>query len=472
MKFFLKYSFICLFCFGKANSVSSQDIQQYFSFDEFITLVKNYHPISRQADISIERGEANLRSARGGFDPQAFTNIGQKYFDNDQYYSIVDAGLKVPTWFGIELYTGFEQNNGVNLNPERKTPSNGLMYAGISVPIGRGLFIDQRRADLRKAQIFQNITKEEQRIILNDLMFNAAQVYWDWFASYEIVTVFDDAVRVAAERFEGVKSNALFGDVPIIDTVEAFIQVQNRTIQLKEAELNFKNQSERLSVFLWGEGYVPLEIDEGVVPTRNDDVKKYILDEMVTNQIDSLVKNHPILLQGKLRLDQLEIERRWKAEQLKPVLNLKYNALNEALTDDIISGYSINDYNWGLQFSMPLFLRRARGDLKLTKLQIEDQEMALQHQEQSIEMLIQTAMNTWEVTTDQVALFERNVRSMEQLLNAEMRRFDFGESSLFLVNAREESFINGQIELARRIAANQKALVSISYQLGVLSDID
>lgn len=449
-----------------------QEIKRNFTFDDFIRQVKEYHPIARQAQISIEKGDAQLRSSRGGFDPKAFTNIGQKYFQNDQYYSIIDAGLKVPTWFGIELYGGLEQNNGINLNPERKTPNAGLVYAGLAIPIGQGLFIDQRRADLRQAQLFQNISQEEQRIKLNKLLFDAAKAYWDWFASYEIVSVYDDAVRFAEERFEGVRSNALLGDVPIIDTVEAFIQLQNRRIKLKDAELDFFNQTERISVFLWGENYVPLEIEEGVVPVNNENIKRFILDEVIENEIDSLIQNHPALIQGQLTLDQLDIERRWKAEQLKPTFNIKYNALNEALTQDFVAGYSINNYNWGLEFSMPLFLRKERGELKLTKLKMEDQQLYLQHQEQSLDMLVRTSINTWKTTTSQVQLFQENVNNMAQLLEAEKRKFDYGESSLFLVNAREQSYISGQIELAKRLSENQKALLSINYQLGLLGEIE
>lgn len=445
--------------------------QTVLSFDRFMNLVKTYHPIAAQANLRLEVGEAAVRASRGGFDPQLFTDLGQKYFDNDQYYSILDAGLKVPTWFGVELYTGYEQTTGVNLNPERKTPNAGLVYAGISLPVGQGLFMDQRRADLRQAQLFESITKEEQRIHLNNLLLRAGDAYWDWFTSYEVVSVFDDALRLAEERFEGVRQNALLGDVAIIDTVEAFIQVQQRRIGLQEARLQFQNQSERLSVFLWGDGAVPLELEEGVLPQSEEDTRKFIMNEFAQEEIDSLISSHPLISKNQLFLKQLDIERRLKAEQLKPVFNLKYNAINEAISDNIITGYSINNYNWGLQFHMPIFVRRGRGELKLTKLKIQDAELDLSHDLAEIEMLVNTALNTWRTSTTQVSLYSDAVDGMDELLRGERRKFEVGESSLFLVNAREESYISGRIELAQMIAKNQKSIQDISFQLGVLYDL-
>lgn len=183
--------------------------QQRLGFQDYMTLVRSFHPVALQAALNEEIGKQNLRAARGGFDPALYSNIGQKYFENDQYYSLVDAGLKVPTWFGLDFYAGFEQNSGVNLNPERKTPENGLAYAGVSLPVGQGLFIDQRRADVRQAQLFEQITYEEQRLMLNSVLRAASNAYWNWFAAYEIVQIFEKGVELAQERFEGIRESAI-----------------------------------------------------------------------------------------------------------------------------------------------------------------------------------------------------------------------------------------------------------------------
>ena len=445
-------------------------VKQIMGFNDYMEIVNKYHPIAAQARLNPEFGEASVQAARGGFDPQAFSNVNQKYFNDDQYYSLIDAGLKVPTWFGVELYSGWERNDGVNLNPERKTPEMGLFYAGISVPIGRNLFIDQRRADLRNAQLFEKISIEEQKLMLNDVLIQASNTYWDWYAAYNRMKVFEESVDLAQMRLEMVRENAIQGDMPIIDTVEAFIQLQDRQLGLQEAELNYKNQTERLSVFLWADGLVPLEITDEIIPEDRRVLSEYIVDEAITNEIQRLIDEHPIIKQNEFFIDQLDIDRRMRVEQLKPVINLKYNALNEPVDGDIITGYTINNFNWGVEFYMPLFLRRGRGELKIAKLRIQDAKYDLENTLATIKMAVNQSLNNWNVSTQQVELSEAIVNNLEILLDGERTKFQAGESSLFLVNAREVSYIDEQVNLINLIAKNQKSLLEISYQLGILDE--
>ena len=80
--------------------------------------------------------------------------------------------------------------------------------------------------------------------------------------------------------------------------------------------------------------------------------------------MDSLLVNHPEFAQAQLKLESLEVDRRFQSEMLKPELNLKYNFLsnNAGAETDIL----LNNYTVGVQFSMPLFLRKERGTLKMT----------------------------------------------------------------------------------------------------------
>lgn len=448
----------------------SSQAQQIMSFNDFMKIVKENHPIARQAELQLERGQANLLAAKGGFDPQLFTNIGQKYFNNDQYYSLVNSGLKIPTWFGLSVDAGFEQNNGINLNPERKTPSNGLVYGGLSLAVGQGLFIDQRRADLRQAQVFERITEEERRLMLNNLLLNASNAYWEWFKAYQLVEINREGLRLAEERFEGIRESAILGDLPTIDTVEALIQVQTRMINLQEAKRNFFTQSGWVNVYLWSADGAPYELEETVIPNPLKDLEATIFNDTLKNQINTMIQEHPVIRRNEFRLRQLEIERRWKREQLKPVLNLKYNALNQPLNQDLIAGYSMNNYNWGLQFYMPILLRKGRGELKLTNIKIQDQLLHLDLQQEQLTFLVKAAINDWDTYNQQLTVIVDNVENLTTLLNGERRKFEIGESSIFLVNTRETSYIQGLIQQANLVTQNQKSLVEISYHLGNLGD--
>ena len=100
--------------------------------------------MAKQAQNIAELGEAYLLKARGSFDPKLGGNMNQKYFKDERYYSILNAGLKVPTWYGISFQGGYDLNSGGYLNPERVNPDEGLVYAGVTLNLGKGMFIDSR----------------------------------------------------------------------------------------------------------------------------------------------------------------------------------------------------------------------------------------------------------------------------------------------------------------------------------------
>ncbi len=451
------------------GALSQNDSTIVFSFDAYMDIVKTQHPIAKLAELQLLKGEATLLKSKGGFDPKVYTDVSEKYFDDKQYYSLLYGGLKIPTWFGIELKAAYEQNQGSFLNPENNTPGSGLWYAGISVPIGQRLFIDKRRAELRQAKLYKESTEAERAIILNEILYEAGKVYWDWFKAYNIVLVYENTLELAQQRYQAVKQAAFLGDRAAIDTLEAGIQVQNRKLSLQQAQLDLVNSSILLSVYLWIDGVVPLEIAEGTVPKLIDSLEEVSLHERFYTHLDTLISNHPMLQQNRYKIAQLEIDKRWKKEQLKPVLNLKYNAIAQPVNGDVFAAYSPNNYTWGLEFSMPIFLRKERGNLKLANVNIQEAEFNLATKQATLTYKARASLNEWETTKEQQNMFTQTVKDYRNLLEGEHKMFDAGESSLFMVNSRETSYINAQVKLIDILVKNRKARLTTSYAFGILN---
>tara|TARA_R110001592_G_scaffold45430_5_gene145192 strand:- start:2399 stop:3775 length:1377 start_codon:yes stop_codon:yes gene_type:complete len=452
------------------NLSAQIDAVNTLTFDEFMDRVSKHHPLAMQADLKLEQGEATVQKARGDFDPKAFSDVSQKYFSDQQYYSVINSGLKIPTWYGVEVRSGYTQNDGVFLNPQNNTPGAGLWYAGISVPVGQGLFIDKRRAELKKAKIYQESTQAERDLLYNELLYNAGKAYWDWFENYNTIKVYQNALEVTQQRFNAVKQGALFGDKPFIDTVEAAIQVQNRMLNLQEAELDYKNATALLSIYLWVDGIVPLEISELNRPISSEDLLIVSVNQVLTDALDSLTNRHPLLQQYQFKIDQLKIDKKWKQEQIKPQLNLKYNAINQPVGNDAFANYNRNNYTWGVEFNMPIFLRKERGELALAKLKINDAELEYLSKQANITYKAISALNDLETTEQQIVLYARTINDYASLLKGERQMFDAGESSLFMVNSRESGYIKTQLKYIQLLTKNHKASLAASYAFGLLKN--
>jgi len=437
---------LLMFC---THSLSAQE---ELSFNMYMDWVQSYHPVAKLADINLRFGEQELRAARGGFDPKIFADYSTKKFKNTEYYDSRVGGIGIPTWGGVEFKGILEQNSGTFLNPEQTVPSDGLIALGASVNLGQGLFIDNRRAALRQAQIFQEATKAERQQILNDLFLDATDAYWKWAADYKNLIVFEEGLRLAEERFEMVKESFIQGDFPAIDTVEAYTQVMDRLYRLQNAQVNFFQTTQFINTFLWDENEEPVDLMETIFP---EDVLDPMLYDYSKESLRMYVLSHPELQLKDFDIASTEIERRFKADLLKPVVRVDYNFLTERANSLQVSPFLQNDYKLGLTFAMPLFLRKERGSLGFTKAKLDFKNYERELKLLQLKTKLEGEIFNFETVEQQLVVFSNNVNGLQKLLDGEVTRFDLGESSLFLVNAREVSLFNAEVTL-NDLAAKRK----------------
>ena len=439
--------------------------------DTFLTDVVRYHPLANRAALRNDMAAAELVKSKGLLDPFLNSNVQQKYFGGKDYYSLVNGELKIPTFYGIDFKTGYDLNRGVFLGPENSTPDNGLIYGGISLPLGQGLLIDERRATIRNARTGLEIGRLEEVDIKNELLYNASYQYWQWFRAFNILKILEEANTVASQRYDAVKNFAINGDRPSIDTIEAGIQVQNIRVSLIASQLDLQQSQNTLATFLWNENGLPTGSPVNNLPLNTDEVFNSQENDL-SNLISGLnINAHPYLGQLKNKLIQLDTDLKMKKDKLKPRLNIQYNPLSEALGSRTITDYNINNYKWGLEFKMPLFLRKERGDVKLADIKIRDTELDLQQKTIELEAKLNNYIAEWNNTINQIDVFRQAVNQYRQMLEAERRLFDLGESSLFLINTREQAYIQANVKLTELIAKNRMAYYSIWYFAGRMTEI-
>jgi outer membrane protein TolC len=453
---------------GKAYAMV-QDTVQVLTIQEYYQLILQNHPVASQAMLLTEQARQELRMARGALDPVLNSKLSKKEFNGKEYYTIWSNTLRVPTWFGPELRAGFDKTQGQFLNPENLTPDNGLSFAGISVPLGQGLFIDERRGVIKQARLFQEIAEADRVKMINNLLLEATKDYWDWQLHYNTIKVFQESLELAVFRLKAVKIRVEQGDLAAIDTVEALTEVQTRDVMLQEALLDYVNARLNVAQHLWAENHVPLELQERTIPA----LEGITLTTLTITEMQELLErarlNHPDLRKLDLKGQQLTIERRVAADKLKPKLNADYNVLQSDfyLNADALERQHLgNNYKLGLSLSVPLFLREERGKLQLTKAKQQMNALELTQSSREVENSILTAYNEWLALEKQLLLQERMVANAETLRNGELIRFQNGESSLFLINSREMKLMESQIKLLNLRTKYAKAKTLLYWAAG------
>ena len=446
------------------------------SIDEFFDVVLVNHPVVRQSFLLNELARQELRLARGNFDPKLKSNFAAKEFKGTEYYRSWDSKLEVPLWIPADLNVGYEQNTGAYLNDEQQNTEDGLLYAGVSLPLGRGLFMDERRAAVRVARLMQDMAEVDRVKEINKALLTAAKSYWDWYYAYRYYRVVRDVEELAEVRYQGIVRQVENGDVAPFDSLKAYINYQERAVQRQQAELEYENARLMLSVFLWkatDDDVVPMELARGTVPVRQVDTTLLSLENLSRLQ-EFARQNHPDIIKQQVKGQQLQIDQQLYREFLKPEINLKYNFLTEPLWNDGASlpstsegRWFMNDYKLGVQFYFPLFLRKERAKLAMTQIKIEQNFLEGPFQRRQAINNTTTAYNTLYNLNELIILQSQMVDNYEALLAGESRKFEFGESSIFLVNTRETELLEARVKLLKLQTQYEKAHMELLYAAGV-----
>jgi len=440
---------------------SGQSADSLLTVDAFYAMVMRHHPLAKQAELIRERGELELAASRGFFDPKLVSDYSLKEFDNKTYYDLWDSYLYMPTALNVDFKVGMERNSGYYLNPQSNVPGSGLYYAGVSVPIGQGLFVNERTYALRQGKLTRLQLENEAETVLNNLLLDANYTFWQWNAAHKRVQLYEEAQLLAFERFTGIKQAVLAGENATIDSVESLIQVQQFQNELEKARAEYVNYSLALQNMLWGDSALLAALPSEQLHLVSQDLPFYE---------DFALQNHPDLNALDIKSDQLDVDRRFFAEQLKPKLNLNYNFLLAGQDAPESQTFQMNNYKAGVNFTMPLLLRKERAKLSMAK--IKQSENELKRDQKTREVLNKVRASFNQVSAYQTIINQQRaaVANYELMLDGERSKFANGESSVFLVNARENKLVEGRLKLIETEAVYRTYLGQLLWASGYLPE--
>jgi outer membrane protein TolC len=432
--------------------------QEQVSIENYINLVKMYHPFVKQAQLRIDESKANLMKQRGAFDPQLIFDQKGKDFNGNSYYEKRKSQLSIPTLYGISIDAQRQNASGLYLDPESRIDGDQLYGLGATIELGRGLFSNPRQTALKQAKLFKEQTKEENALEINDILTTAAHAYLDWYKAYRSYQIFDQFVANAAFRFEGVKKRVIIGDLAIIDSTEARIAYNQRLLEKENALLELRKKALAASNFMWFENQ-PVLLSDQVEPFLEEEPFVFLF------QADSLnIENHPKLRALAYKNDQLVLEKRLQTNNLLPKFSLHYQWLSESSPISELS-YALDPDNniTGIKAVIPLLFRKERADLKLAKIKLSD----LEWEQAQTKLALQNKLEALRVAADrlkkQEVLAKQMVEDYNRLFEGERKKFAAGESSLFLVNTRESKLIEAILKSIAVEVAQKKAAVTYYY---------
>ncbi|MBC7439044.1 MAG: TolC family protein, partial [Flavobacterium sp.] len=209
-----------------------------------------------------------------------------------------------------------------------------------------------------------------------------------------------------------------------------------------------------------------LELESAIIPEQN--LISSIQNTLKTSDLnaDFSINNHPKINALENKIAILDVERKLKANLLLPKIDIGYSYLSEP---GYIDDYKVENYKVGLNFAYPLFLRKERGNLKIAEFKLQESKFALDLEK--VQLSNKIASQKAEITS---LLKQKNyvldlVNDNNIMLKSEERLFSFGESSLFLINVRENNLVTAQIN---KIAIENRFYISNADLYKILVNID
>ncbi len=423
---------------------------QALSVDDVLLSVEANYPPLLATLLESQIADGATQQARGQFDTLLGATAGTDqfgYYPNQRLDLGVSQNLR---WQGVSAYGGWRVGSG-DFPAYRgldETRNLGEFRAGIKVPLLRGRETDERRAALAQAELGQriaNLSIDQQRLLVRQLATNR---YWDWVAAGQRLRIAQDLLRVARERDQALQDAANLGAVARVEVTENQRQILQREAQIIEAQRGVQQTSIALSLFYRDSAGQPRVAQDSQLPTMLPATE--LLDgAQVSGDLVRALAKRPEIAAVATQRSQTRIDIDLAANQTRPSLDFGLGVTSEAGSGAIKRGP--NEVKATLTFQVPWQRRVAEGKLQQASAKHSQLTQREQFARDQVSAEVQDAASAVRAAHERTLLAAREVTVALDLADAERERFRLGDSTLFLVNLREQAAVDAEL---RQVAAN------------------
>ncbi len=336
----------------------------------------------------------------------------------------------------------------------------------MEVAVLQGLAIDKRRAETLKAREYLDYYDADRSQQLNELLFHASSSYFEWLYQARSLSLNTYFLDLARQRLNAVQQLATIGERPALDTVEAGILYQTRLLELQETQMQFQKSNNQLSQFLWRENK-PLDLQQVSIPADSLESVFTGIKDLLGRTVYTETAANPVIRKYEAMTRVLNIESRYRRELIKPVLNINYNMLNPDAADGPAI-FSNNNYKWGFELAFPLLFRNPNNAYKMAKLSANNNELETKNKNNELVFKRNALKQNLDLISRQLINAGKNARFSKQMLEGEQLKFSIGESSLFLLNTRENKWLEAELKLAEYRLKFMQTVLELIYLNGDL----
>jgi outer membrane protein TolC len=438
------------------------------ALETLLKSVNQSYPKIIAARLQVAKAQGDYLSALGEFDPSLKANTRSQpeggYINN-----YANNELSIPTMAnGLRLFAGYRVGRGDYpiYYQNYLTNSGGEYRAGVALPLLKDFFIDkQRTALLTQAETIAMSTQDVAATKLS-VYHETIKAYWQWVGSGLQLQTFKHLLHLAQKRQDAIVKQAESGDLPKLAVVENQQVIMQRQQLVNQGTMLFEQSAVALSIYYRDQKGQP------IVPS----VKQ--LPKSIFNREQRKIKNL-----SQIRTELIRHPAIRKLERYYQIIKLKQNlAKNDLLPNLEAMAYTSKQYGTGaspqllpqaalvgVHFKFPIYQREAKGKIisatsELRQIATEKKLLYEQLNNQFSNLLIALRMYH-----QQINLLNKELQLAQQVEAGEAKKFHEGDSTLFLVNQREQTTTQVQLSLINAEVNLQETSGLVRFFVSTLS---
>lgn len=431
--------------FALCGSLSARAQAEPLSLETVLRTSLDSHPKLAVARLGISEAEGVLQSARGEFD-LGLVAEGETaplgYYDRT--YGAI--GLIQPTTlYGLEFRAGYRNGSQFPVYEGKKvTSEEGELSIAAILPLLRGGTVDGRRFGLTQAEFGKRVSEEQLKQTRAELLGSAASAYYKWVIVAHKRHVYEDLVRLAADRQIYLEEQVRSGQVAEIELVDNGRLVDSRRLALLELELALKREALNLSFYLRDSGRPsePRIEDLPGLETRFTEAPKAIPTG------DALLDTPYLRVQSFVQ-KAIREELRLAKNQLLPKLDFGVEATQglgaTRIYGERYSSETETRVSGKLGFALDMQRRKVRGKLISLEAKSKALDQKIMMARELLAQELEALRATWANANARAELARRALEAARVMANAERERLELGQSSILQVNLREEAERNAEL---------------------------
>jgi cobalt-zinc-cadmium efflux system outer membrane protein len=439
--------------------------EQVLTLDSLVATLNERFPLIIAAEQERIQAEGRKRTALGAFDVtwrNRATIRPLGFYEMQRFDSVIEKPAEL---LGMNLFAGYRRGTGSFPEYEGKdvTTDGGEFRAGVQVPLLRNREIDERRGGLRSADL--GILLADQSIALQkiDIFLRASLAYWTWVATGKKTEVIQSLLETARVRDDGIRERVLQGDLPEFERKDNQRSVLERESQLVAAERDFQEASITLSLFLRDESgntLLPLKSQLPKIIPPPAMAGAFEEESLFKRALDQRPEIQGLMLEQKQNTVELELAENDFNPRLDFLMEVSKDVGGRDRTREP------TELESGLFFEIPFQRRQAKGRIESAKArstQINNQEKFFREQ---VLADVQDALSALRNARGQIEIVTREMKFAEELEEGERIRFRSGESTILVVNLREQATADSAVRKLEALAEYQRAEALLKAALG------